>query len=199
MGKLIYKKSVVTNIGFIIAGIIQIVFWEQYIIAGLLVMLGITSGIFHYYKSLYHSLKDDEVEWSGVVKTHKKMKFWQDWDVVSIYLIFAFFPYQMSGNEWWLLWALPLVIVSMNKLGWIYPSKHTHSEEIIAAGSVVAFTVAFFYVAWWLVLLSLIFFTISLIFNRRGDKLEKVGNHLSHDTEHSYWHTLTSIGFSLLG
>lgn len=199
MKELKYKEAFLTNIIYVAAGLIHFFIWGQPIIAALLVVLGFTSGLFHYYKAVYHDLRDQKTPREQILPTRRKMKIWQDFDVVSIYLIFALYPFQITGNAWWLLWAIPLVGVSLNKLGFLFPSKSTDSTKILGACALVVFPLAFFYLSWWLTLISLAFFVVALLFGRKGDASEKALEHGKHDKKHGLWHIFSGIGFALLG
>lgn len=194
MEALANEYSVKTNYIYFVTAIIQILF-GNFLLALALIILGISSYKFHYHTAAYNKYAAD---FDMRIKMHKKMKFWQRMDVASIYLTFGVYPFELTGNYWWLLFMIPMGILILNKLNIIFKTWNSNSQVWVPiAGSILSY-IAYTTIPLAYFIVGIVLITIATIFQILGIKSLNKNDYIGYDIYHGHWHIYGSIAFMLI-
>jgi len=117
----------------------------------------------------------------------------QKLDVVSIYAIFAYLPYYLTGN-WQLLvlgGALSLPYIA-NKIS---PKRSVSSTSVVTAMFAGTAVLAWGGPYFWFAIGA---FVLAGVFSLAAERLNKPGSYRYSDLLHGAWHVATAAGFTFL-
>lgn len=190
-----YQKSTLTNLLFLIS-VISHVLVNNLFTAIAFFALTVSSFMFHYYTAMYHQALEGAKGFSK--KMYNKMKQWQYADVSSIYLIFAMYPYELSGNVWWLLYLIPMSFMMFNKFNILLPEWNPSTRLWVPLSAIPMVVLGFMNISAWSMGLGILFFALAGLFSKEAEELVDEKHYEGYDQKHGFWHKFAAIAFSFI-